>query len=363
MRMLWIDVAAEQWVAVAMKAQERTFRCPSGVTDMCLRRLLTGLVPVSMVLLAMGPSAALAQSEPAATDRVHPFLDNIDVFFAPDVKYEAHLQPNLTILDSLTSLLRSGESGRAYVLTGTPGIRLRMFPSVSSPVRTPSYMPKGTFQYFVVPTPTSAERDIWEFHFTAGHHSNGQDGCLYINEGRRGEKCPLRSGPLGPILEPSPINRRDGSFSTNYLRGGMNYRHSALRGESVSELTAGAELEFHPKAFISDRIADLYGRTRPKISGSVARKRPNAPVWTCPSRLEGKVDLTYVIGIPDQIPFGDKMSQLIVSAQTSCFPFKTRQWGFFARYYRGQDYYNLGFADMLNAIQVGLTFSEDGFRW
>jgi len=33
----------------------------------------------------------------------------------------------------------------------------------------------------------------------------------------------------------------------------------------------------------------------------------------------------------------------------------------FARYYTGQDYYNLGFAESINRLMFGAHFQQDGF--
>jgi hypothetical protein len=50
--------------------------------------------------------------------------------------------------------------------------------------------------------------------------------------------------------------------------------------------------------------------------------------------------------------------------QVSCFPWLNGGWGFFARWYAGQDYYNVGFLDDINRLQVGLTFNQaDFFRF
>ena len=41
-----------------------------------------------------------------------------------------------------------------------------------------------------------------------------------------------------------------------------------------------------------------------------------------------------------------------------------RRWGgtgLFLRFYRGQDYYNLGFADAISRLQFGFTLQQDTF--
>ena len=49
------------------------------------------------------------------------------------------------------------------------------------------------------------------------------------------------------------------------------------------------------------------------------------------------------------------------NVQVSCFPWLNGGWGFFARWYAGQDYYNVGFLDDINRLQVGFTFNQAEF--
>ena len=49
------------------------------------------------------------------------------------------------------------------------------------------------------------------------------------------------------------------------------------------------------------------------------------------------------------------------SAQVSCFPTEHGGWGLFARLYRGQDYYNVGFLDHITRLHIGATFNQTGF--
>ena len=57
----------------------------------------------------------------------------------------------------------------------------------------------------------------------------------------------------------------------------------------------------------------------------------------------------------------DMVPELSFSLQFSCFPTVNGGWGFFTRYYPGQDYYNVGFLDDIRRLHVGLTFNQTGF--
>ena len=108
---------------------------------------------------------------------------------------------------------------------------------------------------------------VWEAHLIAGHHSNGQDGCLLTTQTR--DPTTSECVPPGtPTAE--TINRRDGSFSTNYIRTGINYSRNWMESdfEATREARVRVEVEHHPRAWIDDEIEDLYGRTR--LNGAAA---------------------------------------------------------------------------------------------
>ena len=81
-------------------------------------------------------------------------------------------------------------------------------------------MPKGTFTGFLFRgerlggslNPNASRVGIWAGQLTVGHHSNGQDGCLFTPDTLIGDDC------VGPLAL-SKINRIDGSFSTKRFAG------------------------------------------------------------------------------------------------------------------------------------------------
>src|SRR5688572_29130276 len=177
---------------------------------------------LSCVLLVITSASASAQA-PTSTPRneqqtvtnpgaIVPFLEGTDVFFSlrQDTVFEADIMPHLIAYQNFDDVLdinaqrRRAQGGKikrfAVAISGTPGVRIRMFESVSSPVRTPSYMPRADFQFIwarnVAPfvqeltgRPTDDQVSIWEAHAVVGHHSNGQDGCFWQDEQRIDEEC------------------------------------------------------------------------------------------------------------------------------------------------------------------------------
>jgi hypothetical protein len=183
--------------------------------------------------LPLTPAAVPRDTTETNRPPVVPFLEGTDVFwtlvkhdaldsravFFPN-KLEANIFPHLFVYQNFTDILDIDRQARqaadgeaadgqrnkgirewAMVFSGTPAVRIRMLQDRSAPVRTPSYMPRGNFQFLKVRGLKDglprADRDkahpladflqalrrvphvsIWEMHVIGGHHSNGQDGCL-----------------------------------------------------------------------------------------------------------------------------------------------------------------------------------------
>jgi hypothetical protein len=360
----------------------------------------------------VSPSATTETNRPPAI----PFLEGTDVFwtvvkkdsidegavFFPN-RLEANIFPHLFLYQNFTDILdideqaeraagKGGSTGKgvkewAMVFSGTPAVRIRMLPVRSAPVRTPSYMPRGNFQFLRVrglkdgipPAERDQPRDratfledlrrvprvsLWELHVIAGHHSNGQEGCL-SNEQHVEPPPPATDGecvPAGLVPTAETINRIDGSFSSAFFfRFGGNYSKNWLRDEETvsgtplrqayQEVRLSAEYEWHPSRWVDEQMRDIYGRHRANLGAAYAKK----DVAWCQRRFEVATALTWNPGVVD--PELDWSG----SIQASCFPWVNGGWGFFARWYAGQDYYNVGFLDDINRLQAGLTFNQGEF--
>jgi hypothetical protein len=322
-------------------------------------------------------------------------------------RLEADIFPHLVVAQSFTDVLdldkqlsKAQETDAAgapkfrewtYSISGTPAVRLRMSGERSAPVRSPSFMPRGNFQLLWVrgvkdcstkpdsvrcrpeaevtgrtapAAATAATKaaetallrirrvSVWEGHLIVGHHSNGQDGCLSTAQHLEGAPGNEECVPDVP-LTPGTVNTKDGSFSTNYFRLGVNYSRNWLDKNLYAdlEMRLKVELEQHPKAWMDPVIADIYGRTRLNLGAAVARRG----VRGCPKRLEGSAALTLNPGAAD---FADSPSGFL---QVSCFAAPNGGWGMFARFYGGQDYYNSHFFENIKRLQVGLTFNQSAF--
>jgi hypothetical protein len=307
-----------------------------------------------------------------------PFLEGTDVFFAlrQDTVFEADMRPHLVAFQNFSDLIDITEQARraggpkrfALSITGTPAVRIRMFDQVSRPVRTPSYMPRGNVQLIWARNlspiaaafaraageplgPADRQVSLWETHAIVGHHSNGQDGCFFEDEARQEGDGECVS--VEPIAGDRLVNKEDGSFSTNFVRVGINYRRNYLDEDLWARREWGfrADVEYHPRSWVDEAMVDLYGRLRAEVAGTYASRDLS---W-CPKRVDAMAAVQAIHGHPASV------WPVALTAQFTCFPTRQGGWGVFVRYYGGQDYYNLGLLENIQRVHVGATFNQSGF--
>jgi hypothetical protein len=355
----------------------------------------TTYVVVSLLISVLSPSRhAVAQSSDFAPLGPFVFLPDEKVSLKPDGGYllqhtdgglvfEAQVAPDIRIVDSFgRGLERVLGDDRprvfAYSVFGTFLTRLRMFDEASNPVRTPSYMPKATIQLTWMKNRSS--RDPMDEQFLRGpiemwlvtaipfgHHSNGQNGCLFVQQVRVNGECE----PQTPTVDgPEDVNRQDGSFSTNYVRVGAEYRRLYPNGDDPNDTRAitrrewgvGGSIELNPSGYIGGSISDtlkpLYGATRFRLTGDIVSGnwRPPIPVLDRVNCGRAWVDAS-VLFITDAEPSADVTTAL----EAACLPATWGGAGIFLRYYRGQDYYNAAFLEKINRLQFGVTFLHGQF--
>jgi len=292
-----------------------------------------------------------------------------------DIIFEGQIAPRIIIVDSIgratrNVLLEMKPPSWGYQVSTTPMVRLRMFDQTSNPVRTPSYMPKATVQFarfrnLSKGTDTDSEEfnrgpiEMWLVDtIPFGHHSNGQDGCLFTSQTRNEEgECVV----VAPTPEPI-VNKKDGSFSTNYIQAMLFYgrMHLDSSGASAGEFATrwdwrvGAGMQFNPEGYVGGSIkpelSELYGPTRVLLSALTSRR----DLWRC-GRFAAEAHFQYMTTPPPDV------SNLITQLEGACHP---RNWGgagVFVRFYHGQDYYNLGFAESITRVMFGMALQKEGF--
>jgi hypothetical protein len=339
---------------------------------------LRSLAVIACAAISAAAAPASAQDTPFVAQSgsrplVHADGSYIFNFLQYGLVFEGQIAPRVIVFDTIgRSTRRVLEDGAAsgWQASITPMVRLRMFAEDSSPVRTPSYMPKVTLQHarFANLSRIRPEDDedaysrgpirMWLFDVVPfGHHSNGQNNCLFL---------PRADPPGGPCFEPAPadaadVNLLDGSFSTNYAELMVHYGRLRLDSEGApetdyatrSEWRIGAGIQVNPKGYLGGSIepalAERYGTTRVIVEGMAA--------WR-PERRLGRIEIAGRLEYLGDVP---EVPSVVGRLEVAALPRKWGGAGVFVRYYGGQDYYNLRFATSISRLIVGATFQRDTF--
>jgi hypothetical protein len=289
------------------------------------------------------------------------FLDRTYLFVSPNriqrqgdpespapLLFEGQFAPNLFLPQ-----LRWGdfkEGGRETLLSAvfTPNIRLRMLNTDSNPILPPSYLPKLTLQLVHLRLLHGPDRDgaprmlALGLNVIAGHYSNGEDGCFFANQEGKDPKCtPEEEGVL-------PLNEVTGSFSTNLLRFELHGRLGfGVDPHRVSGWILGANAFYELNSAIgpggmSPAQRRVYGNGHWGV-GLLGERYANGNRY----RLEGALSH----------PFAETPAQRgTFSVEVAANPRWASGFGVFARYVRGQDYYNILFLNRISLWQFGLVF-------
>ncbi len=319
------------------------------------------LSAVGLTLAAADPSAA--QERTGRPDAF--FMERSRIFNrvpTDDLAFEGQIAPHLFIVRQdpwgAGEVFSKPITSFAWVMT--PLIRLRMFSTESFPVRTPSYMPRPLdFQFLrtsLADTATALREEfaaplrVWGMTITPwAHHSNGQNGCLFADQSQdpvSGE-C---SDPEERAGVPEP-NRVNGSFSTNFARLALGYSWYRLEDRDTrmvgsERCTYQASVEYHPGSWGPGSLSDEQAEFYPRIQATVAAE------WGAP--LRGQLTIGGEARWLDS-PAPDVPSWAH-TATVDWMPDGLQGWGLFGRWYSGMDYYNLGFMDRIDYLQIGVVW-------
>jgi len=225
----------------------------------------------------------------------------------------------------------------------SPRIIIRMYNSESHPVKTPSFMPRVTFFYQLTEI-KNRKRDLF-MYFSWFHHSNGQDGSYY-NE------------------DSTAINIEDGSFSTNWIEGGVYIS----RPDPLFPFTTNEYKLYSAYNYLQDKeLYDSYGRLRfffdlqSNVNLSkffrIYKRSYNNRGFT----LKQSLKLGWISGeLTDTKTIDEK--RLIVRYTIAFKPAHLNDVSFFAQYNYGQDYYNIHYGETLNVIRFGIASSANIFN-
>lgn len=235
--------------------------------------------------------------------------------------FEANLIPNFVIRERKDTKLMA-------VLT--PQVTLRMYNEYSYPVKTPSYIPQVSIYYLL--GENEDVRHITVFGRLA-HHSNGQDGDFYREDGT--------------------INLDTGNFSTNFFE--LGYIATSYNFELQAVRFFKSSLEVHPRKWMYKELVGQYSGLRWNNS-FIAYKLPgDRKIFKKIRRASFsiKLEATWMVdNINDWSTFD--FDRFDGGFTFYYHPKFLEDIGLFVQLYHGQDYYNIYFRHQLNVIRFGI---------
>ncbi|MBA4410285.1 MAG: phospholipase A [Bacteroidota bacterium] len=234
--------------------------------------------------------------------------------------FEGNLIPNFYIRQSKNSRLMG-------VLT--PQIIIRMYQEKSYPVRTPSYMPQITI-YYLLKNKTDVRTQSFFMRFA--HHSNGQDGDFYLENGE--------------------LNLKSGDFATNFFEPGLILTNVNKRLNAYQFYKSSVEI--HPPVSSSEELDGIYSMVRWHNAISIFKLPPednNNLKKNANISLKGET--TWMFGKLNNLK-GTSFDRLNLSLTFYFHPKFLEDIGLFVQYYHGLDYYNMYFSHRLDVLRFGI---------
>ncbi|HSH51822.1 MAG TPA: hypothetical protein VK982_08895 [Bacteroidales bacterium] len=212
----------------------------------------------------------------------------------------------------------------------TPQVILRMYQEESFPVRTPSYMPQITVYYSLY------NKDNYESMNLFGriaHHSNGQQGEFYLDDGS--------------------INYKSGNFSTNYFEVGfiktsMNHRFKAVKMYRTSfqinpPVLSVSELDGRYSFYRWNNLLYFFKLNTSSAEFNHSRR----------ANISLKAELNWLFGDIDDTRFFD-YDRISFSGTFTYHPGFFEDIVLFLQYYYGKDYYNIYFDNTISVVRMGI---------
>ena len=210
-------------------------------------------------------------------------------------------------------------------------ITIRMLNLRSSPIRTPDYSPSATV--YALLNKNSDNSTLFGF-LTLAHHSNGQDGSFYNEDGS--------------------VNLKDGNFSTNFIKAGFTKSVAFFNGKTKSFYSCSFEQHLN-----IDRNVELngtYGFSRLHFDFKSREVSINTSK-TSDKRthyLRFSINNTFITDQITKTKLGDLSKRLICSAKLYYRNAALKNFSVFIQAYQGQDYYNIQFVNNISFIRAGI---------
>lgn len=243
-----------------------------------------------------------------------------DIGNIEDLWFEANVNPEF--------YLRQSKSSRLMGVI-VPQIVIRMFQEESYPVWTPSYMPHMAAYYRLN---GQVEKNTFTLFGKIVHHSNGQDGDFYLENGE--------------------INVKSGDFSTNYFEAGLI--NTRFKERYNAHQFFKTSLEIHLDGLPDKKVDERFGLVRWHNAFSVF-KLPETSKFNDYNKasFSMKGEVTWLM---DDWDFIKNFSLKSLNLKFTFFyhPTFLEEIGLFIQLYHGMDYYNIYYTHHLEIVRFGL---------
>lgn len=233
-------------------------------------------------------------------------------------------------------LIRTSHNARLGA-TISPSILIRMKAEESLPVRSPSYMPNITF-YRQLNSTFGEMYDASYLFLTLEHHSNGQDGEFYNENGS--------------------FNTETGNFATNQIEFGIFINRNLLPFQNTTEYFR-TSVEFYPNIGREEELKGRYSFLRWNNSFRIFRfpgfkPKPNQHGYFSQPNVQTRIESAWLFGNINNVAFFNLRERFNFSATIAYRPKAFRDVSFFLNLYSGRDYYNMQFYRRINTLRIGL---------
>lgn len=233
--------------------------------------------------------------------------------------FEANISPSFIIRERKDSRLMG-------VLTSQ--VIIRMYDTDSYPIRTPSYIPQMSFYYLVGDRQSKIHNT---FFGRLGHHSNGQNGDFYDENGN--------------------VNLLSGNFATNFLEFGFINTSESANLNAIKFFKSS--FEFHPKTWMLTEMQGSYSGLRWHNTFKAFKlPRTNLKSINRPN-ISLKLETTWMFDSVNNWNTFD-LSRLNANLTFYYHPKFLEDIGLFVQFYHGTDYYNIYFQHEIDTIRFGI---------
>lgn len=219
----------------------------------------------------------------------------------------------------------------------------RMYREYSSPIKTPSIMPRGIYYFWwnSLNRSLSPYIDFMYFSFMVSHHSNGQSSGFYTADGR--------------------VNTSSGNFSTNFAELSMSvitldnlwintafraHLKNVNREDELSGQYETSKVILSLRKFFFSYSLQVFGSVGYITTGRDYIQTPEIETLDHPAiegiRARTRDNFSYQAQVQWRIPCFWRL----------CFQ---EDISLFAKYDYGYDYYNIHFQEKINRIQFGIS--------